>query len=85
MYDEEFIEGKLKQNPISYDTKGKKFLCRGELKGKDEDYSIIGWEENGEILNELKQNDTMIVKGYRKYNDFLKKEEFVITQFIKRN
>ena len=84
MIEEEFIEGYLQDEPEFKLTSNGKSLCKVTLKTEDEVISIVAWENNAEILNDLQSSDRIIIKGYRKFNDYLEKEEFIIKQFIKR-
>jgi hypothetical protein len=84
MYESELVEGIIRRRPNLFSTKSDKLICKTKIETEDEILNVIAWEENAEILDDLKVLDKIIVKGYRKYNAFTKKEEFNITQFIKR-
>ena len=81
---DEFIDGILKNKSFFQYTKNNKKLCKVILNTEDGDINIVAWEEEAEKLNELDINDKIIISGYRKFNDFLGKEEFIIKQIIKR-
>lgn len=80
----EIIKGALLHDSDIYYTKTGKMLGKVRLKTEEEIIYIVAWEENAEILSELNKDDIIIIKGYRKFNDFTKREEFIIMQFIKR-
>lgn len=88
MMENELVKFKLISIPESKHTSGGKLLTKVECMNIDNDdeevISVVAWEDDAEVLADLSENDEMIVKGYRKFNDFLKKEEFIIKQFIKR-
>ena len=81
----EYLEGYLKHDPESKYTPNGKFLSKVKLETEDGIMDVVAWEDNAEILNDLSKGDKIIIDGYRKLNNFLKREEFIIKQFIKRN
>jgi hypothetical protein len=80
----EIIQGILLKDADLFYTKGGKSIGKTLLRTDEEDLNILAWEEVAETLSELKKDDEIIIKGYRKYNDYNKREEFTIMQFIKR-
>jgi len=83
-YEHEFTDGILQHDPETKYVPSGKLLSKVKIKNDDEELILIGWEEIGETLADLRKGDRVIIKGYRKFNDFTKKEEFIISQFIKR-
>jgi single-stranded DNA-binding protein len=93
MYELLTIKGSLIQNTeVAYTNNGKLF-CKTKMfidndlliqHLKSEHLNIIGWERVGEELNEFNKNDTVIITGYLKYNNFTKKEELTCTDIKKQ-
>ena len=80
----ELVEGILQFDPELRYTRNGKSLCKVQISNDEEQLNIVAWDENADMLSELKKYNKIIIKGYRKYNDFGKIEEFIIIQFIKR-
>jgi len=84
MIESEFLEGFILFKPETKYTFNDKCLSKSQLETEEESIPLVAWEENAEILSKLNKDDKIIIKGYRKYNDFEKREIFIIQQFIKR-
>lgn len=82
--DMEIIKGFLQYKPDIFYTKSGKMLSKVKLISEEEDLLVVAWEEEAETLSELDKNDIIIIKGYRKFNEYDGKENFIIKQFIKR-
>lgn len=81
--EEETLSGILLTEPnVSYTNNGK-MLCKIRLETEDEELRLVAWEELAEELSSLfRKNNLVTVKGYRKFNNYLQKEEFIL-KFIK--
>jgi single-stranded DNA-binding protein len=81
--EKEFLEGELIESPCFRYTKNSSVaFCR--VSTDNGFIKVVAWNDLSEKLNELNKGDKLIVNGYRKYNDFLKLEEFIISYFAKR-
>lgn len=81
-YDQEILIGKIGVDfEIKY-TKTGKMIGNSYLENENENLLLIAWEEIAEkIRNEIRKGCLSELKGYRKFNDFIKKEQFVIKEF----
>jgi len=77
-YEEEIIIGKLKQVPTMKFTTTNKAICSNFLETSEEEIRLIAWEDLALELNEIKKDMVIKISGYRKYNTYIQKEEFVI-------
>jgi hypothetical protein len=82
--DSEFVDGMLLEGPYFRTTATGKRVCLAKIETENEELSIVAWEDNAETLNNLNKGNKIIISGYRKFNDYLNKEEFVIKYFVKK-
>jgi len=85
----EIIKGILVNDPYFNIVKSNEVLYEVLYKTRirtddDKQINIMAFNNEAKKLNTLNKNDCIIVKGYRKYNDFIKTDEFIIIQIIKR-
>jgi hypothetical protein len=84
MYNEqEEVNGRLLDQPVLTYTKTNKAICKVKLETDEETLNLIAWEDIADQLNLLNKGSTVELIGYRKYNDYTKKEEFTIIAFNK--
>ena len=83
MIEKENYIGRIKGNPNILITSSNKSVCKIMLETSYETLRVVAWEELAEDMGDLKKGDIIEVEGYRKYNDYIRKEEFIVTSFIK--
>ena len=77
--DTETLSGILQTEPTLSYTHNGKALCKAKFETEDEQLTLVAWEENAHILNSEPKGSELTIEGYRKYNEFNKREEFQIT------
>ncbi len=80
----EILEGKLIYGPEYRITNTGKEITKIVLETDDEAIAIVAWGNVAVLLNECNEGDVLKIEGYRKYNDYIKKEEFAVLDFEKQ-
>lgn len=82
-YEEEIFIGRLKTVPNLHYTLNGKAICKAMFETTEEDLRLIAWEELAIELSKLPKLKVIEISGYRKFNTYLQKEEFVIKEITK--
>lgn len=78
----EEIIGKLSNDPYIKYTQSGKLVGAAIIETTEETIHIVVWEDLNEVLNDYIKGSQIKIKGYRKFNTFIQKEQFVVQEFL---